>query len=91
MQVIENKTDTGITVTVDDKHFVNCHFTNCKLLYSGGDYAWTDTKFENCQVTLTGAAQRTANLLGSLGVIQKPPDEPFNPTKRNPKPTSGVN
>jgi hypothetical protein len=94
MQTIENQKDTGITITLDEKHFVNCHFTNCKLIYSGGDYAWTDTKFESCQVTLAGAAQRTANLLGNFGMMKPPdvpPDVPFDPTKRNPKPPSGVN
>ena len=70
MQVIENKQDSGITVAIDDKHFVNCRFKNCKLIYSGGDYAWTETTFENCEVTLAGAAQRTLNLLGSFGMVK---------------------
>jgi hypothetical protein len=90
MQVIENKTNTGVTVTIDDKHFVNCRFKNCVLVYSGGDYGWTETSFENCQVTLSGPAERTAGFLGRFG-IAKPPDrqQPINITKM--KSPSGLN
>jgi hypothetical protein len=69
MQTIENQVSSGKTITLDEKHFINCRFTDCKLVYSGGDYGWTDTTFENCQVTLAGAAQRTATLLGSFGAL----------------------
>jgi hypothetical protein len=69
MQTIENEIASGLTVTLDEKHFINCHFTNCRLVYTGGDYAWTDTTFEGCQVALAGAAQRTANLLGTFGAL----------------------
>lgn len=69
MEIIDNKNESGITVSLDDKHFVNCTYTSCTLIYSGGEYAWVDTKFVNCKITLAGAAQRTAALLGNMGVI----------------------
>ena len=75
MQVIENKTDAGKTVTLDDKHFVNCHFTNCTVLYAGGDYGWTDSSFNNCQFRLEGAASRTAMLMGQLGIAPQKPGQ----------------
>ncbi len=69
MEVIENKSETGVTITIDEKHFVNCRYENCTVIYNGGDYAWTNTTFKNCQITLAGAAQRTATLLGNFGLI----------------------
>jgi hypothetical protein len=74
MQVIENEVVVGKTVVLDDKHFVNGRYTNCTLIYSGGEFGWVNTTFDNCQITLTGAAQRTANVLGHLGLV-KPPDK----------------
>jgi len=69
MQIVENEVVSGKTVTIDEKHFVNCRYKNCTVIYSGGDYGWTNTTFENCQMTLAGAAQRTATLLGNFGLI----------------------
>ena len=72
MQIVENEVLTGKTVVLDDKTFVNGVYTNCPLLYSGGEFNSVNTKFVNCPVTLTGAAQRTANLLNSMGLLPKP-------------------
>jgi hypothetical protein len=71
VQTVENQSATGAVVTLDDKHYVNCQFTNCRLVYSGGDYVLTETKLENCQVTFTGPAQRTAGLLAMLGALKQ--------------------
>jgi hypothetical protein len=43
MQIIENEVVSDKTITIDEKHFVNCKYKNCVVIYSGGDYAWTDT------------------------------------------------
>jgi len=69
MQIVQDEVVSGKTVTIDEKHFVNCRYKNCTVIYSGGDYGWTNTTFENCQMTLAGAAQRTAALLGNFGLI----------------------
>jgi len=69
MQVVENQVVSGKTITIDEKSFVNCRYQDCTLLYGGGDYAWAQTTFENCRLTLTGPAQRTVSLLGSVGVL----------------------
>jgi hypothetical protein len=69
MEIVENQEVVGKAITIDEKHFVNCRYKNCTIIYSGGDFAWTNTTFENCQINLSGAAQRTANLLGTFGVI----------------------
>jgi hypothetical protein len=70
MQTVENKMSAGETITLDDKHFVNCKFERCTLFYSGGDFALTNTNLKDCPVTLTGPAQRTATLLRVLGALK---------------------
>jgi len=73
MQVIENQNETGTTVVIDGKNFINCRYRECTLHYSGGDFAWTDTVFENCPVKLAGAAERTSALMAYLGIKPMPP------------------
>ena len=38
------------------------------LIYGGGDFSFTETEITECQFRLDGPAQRTANLLGSMGI-----------------------
>lgn len=73
MTIIENEVLEGKTITLDDKHFVNCTYTNCKLLYNGGDCQFTDCRLNNCQFQLGGAAHKTANFLAGMGLLQPPP------------------
>jgi len=68
MEVVIDKNETGTIVVIDGKNFINCHFKNCTLHYSGGDFAWTDTQFENCPVKLSGPAERTSTLMVHLGI-----------------------
>src|SRR5689334_4975285 len=63
MQVLENWKPKGVTVYMDDKRFLNCVLTECKLVYGGGDVTWENTQFVNCQLTFDGAAQRTVAYL----------------------------
>jgi hypothetical protein len=86
MQFIKNKKEQGTVVILDDTSFVDCTFTNCQILYSGGDYSWTRTNFVNCQIGLQGHAARTAALLQSFGW------KPLQPgTAPAPPPTGAVN
>ena len=43
MQTVENKTQTEAVLHMDDKLFINCAFTRCQMVYSGGDFAWANT------------------------------------------------
>lgn len=56
MQLVENQVVSGKSVAIDEHHFVNCKYSNCDVIYSGGDYAWTNTKFENCRFSFSGSA-----------------------------------
>jgi len=69
MEIVSNEVISGKTVTMDEKHFVSCKFKDCKLIYSGGDCQWMESTFENCQIVLSGSAQRTAAFLGNFGVL----------------------
>src|ERR1700753_4040338 len=72
MQVMENWHPTGVTVYMDDKRFLNCVLTECKLIYGGGDVTWENTQFVNCQLTFDGAAQRTVAYLQNFGLMRAP-------------------
>ena len=87
MQVLENWHPQGVTVYMDDKRFVKCVLTDCKLIYGGGDVTWENTQFVNCQLTFDGAAQRTVAYLQNFGLM-KPPVTNATPSAQ---PNSGVN
>jgi hypothetical protein len=70
MEIVQNQTTSGATVALDDKHFANCRFTRCTLIYAGGDFSWSNTTFENCQLQFAGAAGRTMRFLGMFGLIK---------------------
>jgi hypothetical protein len=72
MQLIEKQVSSGETITMDDKHFLSCRFTNCRLVYSGGDSQLTETALDNCQFILSGPAQKTAAFLASFGILKPP-------------------
>jgi hypothetical protein len=67
MQTVENQTAEGITIAMDDKYFLNCQFTRCVLVYSGGDCEWIDTSFPDCELKLIGPALRALGVLQSFG------------------------
>jgi hypothetical protein len=87
MQVIENWTPNGITVYMDGKRYLNCVFTECKIVYGGGDVMWENTQFMNCQLVFDGAAQRTIAYLTNLGLMKPPAGMPAP----MPSSTSGPN
>jgi hypothetical protein len=61
---------------VEEHIFINCKLTNCRLIYSGGSFEWTNTTFENCGWGFRDSARQTMTLLGVLGMLkpgQAPP------------------
>lgn len=75
MQVIANQNLAGTVVQMDGHHFENCSISNSVLVYSGGDFSWTNCQFGNCQIRLVGPAQRAIQFLQFFGVVpqQVPP------------------
>jgi hypothetical protein len=72
MEVIQEEQLDGKTVAIDGKHFVNCKYVNCDVVYGGGDFSWMNTTFQNCRISFTGAAQKTMALLGQFGILPAP-------------------
>jgi len=73
MDAIENKTfGPGTIVFMDNKHFIRCRFSNCMIIYGGGEWGWTECNFESAQISFTGTAQRVISFAQSLGVIGQP-------------------
>jgi len=70
MQTVENEQKTGAVIHLDNKLFLNCSYTKCQIIFTGGDFAWRNTTFTDCQLTLEGPSLRTANLLGQFGLLR---------------------
>jgi hypothetical protein len=67
-----NQTLENQSIDVDESYFVNCVLKECDLFFSGGDFEWQATKFENCRWHFRGSALRTFNLLTQIGVLKQP-------------------
>ena len=64
MQTVENERMTNGVVSLDGKAFRNCHYSDCEVIYGGGETEWgADSSFRNCRLTLVDAASRTVNFL----------------------------
>ena len=79
MTIVEDEHESGTTIAMDGKLFVNCTFTGCKLIYAGGDCEWRNTIFPNCQIELAGPALRTLNMLRSFQLVPKEFSAPSPP------------
>jgi hypothetical protein len=57
-------------IVIDNKTaYIRCKFTNCHLIYMGGDYQLLNCSLENCQITITGEAGKTLAFMQTVGMI----------------------
>jgi hypothetical protein len=69
MKTVKDKTFHGVEVVMDNTHFIDCKFTNCTLVYSGGTGGWSHTDISDCLITLRGAAASTCGFLEKFDLI----------------------
>ena len=69
MKVIAEQALKDTVLQMDDHHFEDCTITQCILVFSGGDFSWTNCKFVNCQIRFVGAAGKTLNFMKHFGIV----------------------
>jgi hypothetical protein len=69
METFRNQTFQGKSFVIEDVAFVNCRLTDCDLYYSGGDFDWMNSHFENCRFHWRGPAKNSLALFQSIGMI----------------------
>ncbi len=87
MHAIENETADGKMIYIDERYFINCKYTNCTLIYTGGDFGWEDASFIKCKLQLEGSASRVMRFLRIFGVLKtEVPSKPITPPTSTGKP-----
>lgn len=75
MATLQNETFKNQNVVVDGHRFERCTFTNCGLIYEGGELPTFDRcKFKSVNIQLAGSALRTTQYLSGMyqGGMAKP-------------------
>jgi hypothetical protein len=72
METYRNQNFQGKNFILEDVAFLKCKLTDCDVYYSGGDFDWTETLFENCRFHWRGPAKNTVALLQAVGMIPMP-------------------
>jgi hypothetical protein len=85
MHVYRNQKLDSRNFDLEEVSFIECHLKDCDLFYSGGDFDWQGTNFENCRFHWRGAAKNTSILFQTLGLVQQQPPVQI-PKSSAPKP-----
>jgi hypothetical protein len=73
MELVDSEVLEGKAVVLDGKHFHNCRYKKCTLIYEGGEWAQTNTTFDQCTLSFTGAAGRTMAAMAQFGMLRAVP------------------
>jgi len=73
MKKYEKSKLSGGTFVVEDCFFVDCVLTDCDLFYSGGDFEWANTTFDNCRFHWRGPALKTLQIQQLIGMLKPQP------------------
>ena len=69
MEIISGLNIKDECVTIDNKHFVNCNFSNCILEYSGTNVSFESTHLRGCRYVFHGRARQTLEFLQGVGLM----------------------
>ena len=69
METHRNQNFQGKSFVVEEVAFINCKLTDCDLYYSGGDFDWMNSNFDNCRFHWRGAAKNTLALFQAIGIL----------------------
>ena len=61
----------GKTIRIDGTAFYGCQFTDCVLIYSGGEYLLDDCMFPGCTYQFEGPARNTMVFASVMGLLQE--------------------
>ena len=75
METYRNQNFQGKSFILDEVTFLECKLSDCDLYYSGGDFEWVNSNFENCRFHWRGPAKNMLALLQLIGAL-KPPQMP---------------
>jgi len=77
LQIVSKRDFDYEAVSVDGKHFCDCTFRNCTLLYSGSMVTFESCQFHDCRFQFSGAAGRTFQFLDCFDLLgDQTPNEP---------------
>ncbi len=71
MDTYRNQVFQDRSFILEDASFVGCTLKNCDLYFSGGDFDWVESRFENCRFHWRGPAKNTVALLQAMGALQQ--------------------
>lgn len=77
MTKYEGQTITHKTLILEECLFVTCVIRECDVFYSGGDFEWTETRFENCKIHFRGPALKTIQFEQVMGMLKAPQIPPM--------------
>lgn len=69
MEIIQNLNMRHETVRLDDRHFIDCTFTNCVPEYGGSEVILERTSMRGCRHAFHGPAFLTAQYLSVVGLL----------------------
>jgi hypothetical protein len=76
LQVIVSKREfESEVVSMDAKHFRDCRFRNCTLVYGGSPVTIESCRFHDCKFKFSGAAGRTVQFLDCFSILSQQTDD----------------
>ncbi len=73
MHTIQQQQLEGVSVSIDDTHFVDCTFVDCILEYSGRPISFERTVMRGCRYVFFGSARSTVQFLQGVGLMEGSP------------------